>query len=297
MKAINVFISLLIISCIGKAQEVHWIKFIYYGKQLRPHGTLVIAVDTLILPIKKSEYPDSTFGWHINTRKDSSNAHINSRFGLGIQTNQNTLNALVAFIQQGKYTFRKYTRTSDFDVGYEVIDSKGPKYFLPDCNFSPFFRAISAQLQEENLDNAVTMAFKNYNWNWGSWPQLRDDSVPPVLGIPISKAGFDSVVQKLLIRFRSPNDKNTAEDYIDFVRVMDTYGFYWLEDNNRDELFQLYRSNSPELMKLLEASGGGSWLYSKKYDLVIGSGPTKNNFYRIQSSCESSSHSGDKMEY
>jgi hypothetical protein len=137
----TVFLS-LIIHCASLAQDATWVKFIYYGKQLKPHGTLIIAVDTLILP--KSRYPDFTFEPGIKTERDTFNAITNAGFGRGIQTNQNTFKTILAFVQEGKFAFQNYEGVNGFDAGYGIIDSKGQKYYLPDCNFPSFFRAMSS---------------------------------------------------------------------------------------------------------------------------------------------------------
>jgi len=194
----------------------------------------------------------------------------------------------MAFVREGKYTVEKDPRTNVFDAGYRIIDSKGDKYYLPDCDFPEFFNAISDHLKEEKFDDAVATAFGGYHSFWRkqyNGNASASDSAPPLLGIPITKSAFDSLVQHVLIEFQSENNKRTIEDYLTFVRVEDTYLFYHLEARIERPLSQLYRHNFGEISKALEAHGGGSFLYSKN-GMLIGGGPTKDNFYRIQSSCE-----------
>ena len=194
----------------------------------------------------------------------------------------------MAFVREGKYTVEKDPRANVFDAGYRIIDSKGEKYYLPDCDFPEFFNVISNHLKEEKLDDAVATAFGGYNSFWRQ--QFKgntsaSDSAPPLLGIPIMKSTFDSLVQHVLIEFQSENNKRTIEDYLTFVRAEDTYLFYKIEPQNENPLWQLYHDKFREIFKALEAQGGGSFLYSKS-GLLIGGGPTKDNFYRIETKCE-----------
>lgn len=230
MKIITVFILSLLISYTPRAQDVKWIKFIYYGEQFRPHGTFIMSVDSLILPRNTPLEPLLDRG--LTTAVDSFNAQGNRSFGWGIQTNQITVSTVMAFVREEKYTVEKDPRTNVFDAGYRIIDSKGEKYYLPDCDFPEFFTAISDHLKEEKLDDAIATEFRYYysflrKHNNGN--VYASDSAPPLLGIPITKSTFDSLVQHILIEFQSENNKRTIEDYLTFVRAEDTYLFYKLE--------------------------------------------------------------------
>jgi hypothetical protein len=269
-----------------------WIKFVYYGEQIKPHGTLIIAVDSSIFPkFPYGNHLDFTFEQGVKTMKDTLNASANAGFGWAIQTDQNTLDSVAAFVQLGKYAHEKYKRANAFDAGYGVIDSKGVKYYLPECSFSLFFKAISEHLKDEKLDTSVAISFKYYYSFWrkhynGNAPV--SDSVPPPLGIPITKSGFDSLVQHVLLQFHSPNITKTAEDCIMFVRVNDTYAFYslWVDQNDTTTaLSQLFRDNAAQIFKILGAHGGGSTLFAKN-GMMIGGWAMADNFYRIQSACE-----------
>lgn len=286
MKIITVFILSLLISYTPRAQDVKWIKFIYYGEQFRPHGTFIMSVDSLILPRNTPLEPLLDRG--LTTAVDSFNAQGNRSFGWGIQTNQITVSTVMAFVREEKYTVEKDPRTNVFDAGYRIIDSKGEKYYLPDCDFPEFFTAISDHLKEEKLDDAIATEFRYYysflrKHNNGN--VYASDSAPPLLGIPITKSTFDSLVQHILIEFQSENNKRTIEDYLTFVRAEDTYLFYKLESQNENPLWQLYRNKFGEISKALEVHGGGSTFFAKN-GVMIGGGPTKDNFYRIESKCE-----------
>jgi hypothetical protein len=289
LSVLNVMFFSLTINGAADAQELKWIKFIYYGEQFRPHGTFIMAVDSLIPPRNTPLEPLLDRG--LTTEVDSFNAEANRSFGWGIQANQITVNTVMAFVREGKYTVEKDPRTNVFDAGYRIIDSKGEKYYLPECNFPDFFNAISDHLKEEKFDDVVATAFGGYNSFWRkryNGNTSASDSAPPLLGIPITKSIFDSLVQHVLIEFQSENNKRTIEDYLTFVRAEDTYLFYKLESKNENPLWQLYRNKFGEIFKALEAHGGGSTLFAKN-GMMIGGGPTKNNFYRIKSSCELSS--------
>jgi hypothetical protein len=289
MKIVLAFLVLLISDGTSKAQGVRWIKFIYYGEQLEPHGTLIISVDSLISP--KGMRPDTLFWRRLETQEDTFKAVVNLSFGRGIQTDHNTYNAIAAFIREGKYTFENYRRANGFDAGYGIIDSKGGRYYLPDCNFSPFFHSISERLREEKLDNTLAEAFDHHYSFWQDpanvTPRMKD-TFPSPRGLPIMKSRFDSLVQQIFIKFQSANAKKNIQDYYEFVLVDDTYAFYQLEDQYTIPLFELFRSNFSDIWKTLDVHGGGSTIFAKN-GLMIGGWATKDNFYRIESSCELSS--------
>ena len=115
---------------------------------------------------------------------------------------------------------------------------------------------------------------------------IRGDSVRPPLGLCITKSNFDLTVEHVINQFESANNIKTIDDYLTFVRVYNTYGFFNLKDNYDSTIFSVWRNNIIEITRILEAHVRGSFFYSEKYDLVIGGGRTKNNFYRIESKCE-----------
>jgi hypothetical protein len=105
------------------------------------------------------------------------------------------------------------------------------------------------------------------------------------LGIPISSHQFDSLVQALLIRFRSDTSVAKIDDDLLFVKASNTIAFCWLADKNENynELFTLF--STKYVQKIAKALNAVEWkglsYYSRQYDLLIGGGKTRNNFYRI----------------
>lgn len=112
---------------------------------------------------------------------------------------------------------------------------------------------------------------------------LRDSS----LGIVISEQKFDSLVNSLLIQFRSDTSAKKIEDYLLLIRVGNTIEFdhLYLTDSLKgyDELLNLYLFKyMNKIEKLTHATISiGYSLYSKEYNLQIGGMKTKDNFFKI----------------
>lgn len=70
-----------------------------------------------------------------------------------------------------------------------------------------------------------------------------------------------------------------------FVKVSNTIAFCWLEDKKEiyHELFYLF--NTKYVSKIVKVLNAVEWkglsYYSRRYDLRIGGGKSRNNFYRI----------------
>ena len=105
------------------------------------------------------------------------------------------------------------------------------------------------------------------------------------LGIPISSHQFDSLVQGLLNRFRSDTSVANIENDLQLVKVYNTIGFNFLQDNKDiyNEYFILFNTKYLDrIVKVLNAKmTKGLSYYSRQYDLQIGGWKTRNNFYRI----------------
>jgi hypothetical protein len=104
-------------------------------------------------------------------------------------------------------------------------------------------------------------------------------------GVLISSRGFDSLVQSLLMKFSSDTSVKLMDDYIVLVKAANTIAFGQLNESSRycKELYDLFLFKYLNIIvKLTDAKlSKGLSYYSKKYDLLIGGGKYKTNYYRI----------------
>jgi hypothetical protein len=126
---------------------------------------------------------------------------------------------------------------------------------------------------------------KSHGENFSKYKPVEQRIENDTFGIPISSHQFDSLVQSLLIKFRSDSSEKSVEDYLQIVRVCNTIAYFNMDDkrNDCDELYKLY--NHKYLRKATDILGAeiGPFmsLYSQKYDIQLGGRKTKNNWYRI----------------
>jgi hypothetical protein len=134
---------LILISFAAYCQQLHSIKFVYFGEELKPRGTLVISVEKLIKPDDKP---------------------LDSIFGRGIKTDMNTFITIRNMAQQikAKYSVTDTTIDMDSHYGYAIVDSNGARYTLEDKNVTKFFDDLKAALVAKNEDEAVIEILKYY---------------------------------------------------------------------------------------------------------------------------------------
>jgi hypothetical protein len=121
------------------------LKFIYYGTEVKPHGTLLISPDSLIEP---------------------TDAPGHAAFGLGLKTNLQTFRSIEEFVYEKKYTSKFPPGKSETGTGYVITDEFGMDFYLPDRNLVSFFSDLTQRLQARNADKVVIEAFKYYYSNW-----------------------------------------------------------------------------------------------------------------------------------
>jgi hypothetical protein len=127
---------------------------------------------------------------------------------------------------------------------------------------------------------------KSHAQNFSTYKPVGQRIDKDSFGIRISSHQFDSLVQSLLIKFRSDSSQKSVEDYLQIVKVCNTIAYFNMEDKRTDcdELYsQLYiHKYLDKARDILGAEiGPGMSLYSQKYDMQMGGRKTKNNWYRI----------------
>ena len=140
MKTILLFVAAFfaVFSCHG--QQIHSIRFIHFGDELQPIGTVVISVEKKLTP---------------NDRP------LDSHFGISIKTSMKTFEIIEKLIKQSKFRINNPVDT-DYRDNLEIIDSDGFKLYLFSAKYNAFFADLKAVLKDEEDRNEIFDAFARY---------------------------------------------------------------------------------------------------------------------------------------
>ncbi len=127
-------------------QEIQTISFVYGVKELKPHGSLTISIDS-------SEFMPK-------------NKPLDSVFGKGIVTEIQTFYFIREFLKKSRYTNSTPDSLGSNKICYKIICSSGLATYLPEKYFSNFFNELSDIMMEKQLDKQVIDALKYYYSNW-----------------------------------------------------------------------------------------------------------------------------------
>lgn len=132
MKKVYLTLSLLLLLAKSYGQQVHSIKFIYCGTQLKPIGTVVISVEE---PVQPNEvFADSLFG---------KNGRVNIE----------TYKAVSKLIKN-----RKYLTYPDPNFNFfKIVDSDGFTLRLAAKKYGLFWDALRSILAKRNYLNVVDL--------------------------------------------------------------------------------------------------------------------------------------------
>jgi hypothetical protein len=138
MKRLLLLILLLLLTSIAYCQQLHLIKFTYWGDQTHPHGSLYICVEKQIPLSGKSD----------------------ALFGHSFKTDIKTFNCICNFI-----TTTKYTALYEDDTmgnGFKINLSNGKVYYLYGRNCGAFSHQLQSILKQQNLDKRLIDVFNIY---------------------------------------------------------------------------------------------------------------------------------------
>ncbi|MBD1365482.1 hypothetical protein IDJ77_16830 [Mucilaginibacter sp. ZT4R22] len=132
-------LSLLIVTMLtgfnSFGQKKHNIKFIYYGPETKPVGTILISVE------KAEKTIDKPFDAH---------------FGSSVKTDMGTYNAISRFLKEKKYT----ASTVKPNYVYKVIDSDGFSLTVYPKDCPQFFHDLLYLIEANHLDRSVSKALE-----------------------------------------------------------------------------------------------------------------------------------------
>jgi hypothetical protein len=141
MKREMLLFLLLFITIRTNGQDIHTIRFIHRGEELKPIGTLLICVGKLIQPT------DRTF---------------DETFGKSVKTDMRTFESIKKFIKTNKLTTHDPKELKGDSEFYEIKDSNGLQLYLGGQSIHQFFGDLRLFLKKKDLDQTVIEAFKNY---------------------------------------------------------------------------------------------------------------------------------------
>ncbi len=139
MKQIILFFLSLIIVLNSNGQKVQTIRFIYWGDENQPIGTVLISTGKYVKPLDKSN---------------------DAVWGVGVKTDTATFNVTKEFLINNKYTTPDSARLKEFRGYYQIIGSDGTDLFLIEPNITPFSKDFKLTLNEKKVDPAVIEVFK-----------------------------------------------------------------------------------------------------------------------------------------
>jgi len=126
-------------------KKAAFIKFVYFGEELKPQGSLVVSINNQIIPTDKP---------------------LDSIYGRGIKTDKRTFDLIEEVIDKALYTSNDYRSLGRADAGYIITNAKERKFYLKERNFSAFFKDLSFYLKQKGADDALVEAFTYYYAGW-----------------------------------------------------------------------------------------------------------------------------------
>ena len=140
MKRILIMLILILTCSVAYCQQ-HVIKFIHFGEELKPVGTIVISVEQLIKPT------DRPLDW---------------MYGKSIQTDLATFMAIRNYIDTNHYALSQNTNPNHDTDGFEIVDVDRPVHYCYGSYYAKFFERLKLELTQEKSDQKVIEAFKYY---------------------------------------------------------------------------------------------------------------------------------------
>ena len=135
-----IFVIGIIFSLKSEAQNVHLIKIIHAGAELKPVGTLIICVEKLILPQEK---------------------RMDSLFGKGVQTDMRTFNIINNYVK--KTTYKKNPYPASFDNGFfKIVDGDDNIKIIRERDMTEFFGGLKKTLKKKKGDKNVLYELRRF---------------------------------------------------------------------------------------------------------------------------------------
>lgn len=136
------FLFMMVVAINSYSQQLHSIRFVHGGEELKPVGTKVISVEKLIYPTDRGS--------------------IDEMFGKAIQTDIETYKTIETYVTDSKFVSKDNKSLKEENEYYKINYNNDIVVFLGGSKTITFFNDLRSLLIKQKRDKAVIELFTYY---------------------------------------------------------------------------------------------------------------------------------------